>query len=27
MRNTVSAAQKLKSHYESQFQNSIDDTF
>jgi methylenetetrahydrofolate dehydrogenase (NADP+)/methenyltetrahydrofolate cyclohydrolase len=27
MRNTVSAVQKLKSHYESQFQNSIDAPF
>ncbi|HBJ47693.1 MAG TPA: bifunctional 5,10-methylene-tetrahydrofolate dehydrogenase/5,10-methylene-tetrahydrofolate cyclohydrolase, partial [Deltaproteobacteria bacterium] len=27
MRNTVSAAQKLKSYYESQFQNSIDAPF
>ena len=27
MRNTVFAAQKLKSHYESQFQNSINSTF
>ena len=27
MRNTISAAQKLKSYYESQFQNSIDAPF
>jgi len=27
MRNTVSAAQKLKSYYEAQFQNSIDAPF
>jgi len=27
MRNTISAAQKLKSYYESQFQNSIDSPF
>ena len=27
MRNSVSAAQRLKSHYEAQFQNTVDSTF